>query len=256
MRDDVKGHWELRKSNRRHPLVAWRAMQKLLKDGEQTGEVFKIIEALKGGAFTRATDRLRNSDEGSLRLAGKPDILEMLEDREALRKLPENSLGHTYLRFVEMENLSADGLMDAAMEAPTQRARDEDEIWLGERLRDTHDLFHVTTGYGRDGLGEIALLEFSCTQTKNLGIRFVIYMSNRQSKKEGNWDVIKPVMEEAREAGLNAKWFAAQDWERLLPMSLTDVREELGITKPRVYKEVQAAYPDPEHPPTEYELAA
>jgi len=256
MREDVKGHWEISKSNRRRPLVAWRAMENLLKDGEATGEVFKIIEALKGNAFTRATDRLRASDEGDLRLAVKPDILEMLEDRETLRKLPEDSLGHTYLRFVETENLSADGLMDASMEAPLQRARDEDEIWFGERLRDTHDLFHVVTGYGRDGLGEIALLEFSCTQTKNLGIRFVVYMSNRQSKKDGNWEAIKPVMEEAHALAQNTKWFAEQDWERLLKMPLTEVREELGVTRPRVYKEVQAANPDPEHPPTEYELAA
>lgn len=256
MRDDMKGHWEIRKSNRRRPLAAWRAMQSLLEDGERTGEVFKIVEALKGPALTRSVERLKKMEEGKKRLAEKPDVLTILQDRDALRAMPENSLGHTYLRFVEMENLSADGLMDAAMEAPIQGARDEDEIWFGDRLRDTHDLFHVVTGYGRDGLGEIALLEMSNSQTKNLGIRFVIYMTTRRSRKEGRWEHMAPVMAEAKEIAHQARWLAAQDWEALLPKPLSEVREFLGLKEPKIYKETKARFPDEKHTQTEYEIAA
>lgn len=256
MRDDVKSHWEIRPSNRRHPIVAWRAWKNLTADGEATGEVFKIIEALKGNALTRHMNRLSGTPGGAEMVKAKPDVLKLLEDREALRSLPRDSLGATYLRFVEMENLSADGLMDAAMEAPKQGARDEDEIWFSERQRDTHDLFHVVTGYGRDGLGEIALLEFGCTQTHNLGVRFVVYMSNRESKKVGNWEHVAPVMREAKANATETRWLMSQDWEALLPLPLEEVRTRLGIVSPAAYKQVLAAFPDEEHPPTEYEIKA
>lgn len=256
MREDVRSHWELRKHNRRRPLAAWKAMQRLFQDGEATGEVFKIVEALKGDALTRHVARLSQTEAGRRLLDDKPDILKCLEDREALRALPEDSLGRTYLRFVELEDLSADGLMDAAMEAPKQGARNTEEIWFAERQRDTHDLFHVVTGYGRDGLGEISLLEFDCSQSKNLGIRFVVYMSNRSSKKDGNWQHTEPCMREAKELAANTSWLMGQDWERLLPLSLDAVRAELGIKRPLTYKQTLLTHPDESHPPTDYEVKA
>jgi ubiquinone biosynthesis protein COQ4 len=256
MREDVRNHWEIRKSNRRHPLVAWRAMQQLMKDGEATGEVFKIIEALKGNALTKLRAKILEDEEGRRLLSEKPDILDRLQDRDQLRKLPENSLGRTYLRFVEVENLSADGLMDAAMEAPTQGARNEDEIWVGERARDTHDLFHVVTGYGRDGLGEISLLEFGCSQSPNLGVRFIIHQSNRSAKKDGNWAVIEPCMTEAKENARKAKQLLGQNWEQLLERPLEEVRAQLGLVAPSIYQTTRKAYPDENHPPTEYEIKA
>ena len=33
-----------------------------------------------------------------------------------------------------------------------------------------HDLWHVTTGYGRDALGELSLLAFTYAQEQNRGI--------------------------------------------------------------------------------------
>ena len=52
-------------SHRRHPLPetlqAWRSMRALIADPEKTGEVFKIIEALKGASLARAVARLQAS---------------------------------------------------------------------------------------------------------------------------------------------------------------------------------------------------
>ena len=39
-------------------------------------------------------------------------------------------------------------------------------------MRDSHDLYHVVTGYGRDGLGEICVLTFGNAQFHNHGIGF------------------------------------------------------------------------------------
>jgi ubiquinone biosynthesis protein COQ4 len=45
-------------SRRVKPLVAWRAMRRLLADPNDTTQVFSIIEALKGDSLSKATRRL------------------------------------------------------------------------------------------------------------------------------------------------------------------------------------------------------
>lgn len=42
------------------------------------------------------------------------------------------------------------------------------------RMRDTHDLWHVLTGYSGDVLGETALLGFIFAQTGNPGVALII----------------------------------------------------------------------------------
>lgn len=229
---------------KRHPLKAWTAMQNLLQDGEQTGEVFKIIEALEGPAMWKNTERLRERPGGVGILAARPEILDILQNRDALREYPEDSLGRAYLDFVESEDLSADGLMAASMEADRDQDYTEDERWFGNRLRDTHDLFHVVTGYGRDGLGEISLLAFSTAQTPNLGVRFIIYMSERASKKGGSPVPSKECIAEARENAARAEWFGAQEWETLMPLPLEEVRDRLNIEPPDFYYDTKRQFPE------------
>lgn len=232
------------RKRRRQPLKAWRAMQSLLEDGERTGEVFKIVEALEGGAMTKNTERLRARPGGPGLLAAKPDILDLLQDRDALRAYPEGSLARAYLHFVESEDLSADGLMAASNEADRTGGYSEDEIWFGNRLRDTHDLFHVVSGYGRDGLGEISLLAFSVAQTPNLGIKFVIYMSQRASKKDKSPVPSKACIAEARDHAARAEWLGVQEWETLMPLPLEEVRSRLNIEPPEFYQETKRLFPE------------
>ena len=91
------------------PIVAWRAMRRLLADPDDTTQVFNIIEALKGDSLSKATKRLSASDAGRKLLQKKPDIVTKLNDRAWLLSLPAGSVGRTYYDFVHGENLSADG---------------------------------------------------------------------------------------------------------------------------------------------------
>lgn len=242
---------------RRHPLKAWRAMQNLLQDGEATGEVFKIVEALEGDAMKKNVGRLKARPGGEGLLAAKPDILDILQDRDTLRDYPDGSLARAYLDFVESEDLSADGLMAASMEADRAHNYSEDERWFGNRLRDTHDLFHVVSGYGRDGLGEIALLAFSSAQTPNLGIRFIIYMSQRSSRKDRSPVPSKECIAEARDHAARAEWFAAQEWESLMPLPLEEVRDRLKVEPPEFYQEAKRRFPqETAHPHDDVKEAA
>jgi len=224
-------------SNRMRPLEAWRAWKALLADKEDTGQVFKMIEALKGKSMEHTLEQVRASETGKSLLAEKPDVRATLNEREALRAMPEGSLGRAYLHFVESEDLTADGLMEASFEAPRAQGLDPDMAWLGDRLRDTHDLYHVSAGYGRDGFGEIGVLAFGNEQTKNRGIAFLLFMAKREDKKNFPELPIAECIEEARAHGRAAAFLASVDWEAMLPLPLAEVRRMLAIEAPKLYEE-------------------
>ncbi len=224
------------------PLQAWRSVRALIADPESTGEVFKIIEALKGGSLVRALERLGATPEGRDMLRRKTDILPVLSDREALRAMPEGSVGRAYLKFVESQDLSADGLVAASEEAPRGQGKTADECWLGNRLRDIHDLQHVLCGYGRDPLGELCLLSFMVTQTPNRGIAFIIFMAKRKFRENSSLIDIDACVAEGRRIGNAAAWFPAVNWEQRLAEPLAQMRVELGLQKPTVYRNALASY--------------
>jgi ubiquinone biosynthesis protein COQ4 len=218
------------------PLQALRSVRALIANPESTGEVFKIIEALKGSSLARAAQRLAASPEGRELLLRKPDILPVLSDRQRLRAMPEGSLGRAYLDFVESQYLSADGLVEASEEAPRGRENNADERWLANRLRDIHDLQHVMCGYGRDELGELCLLSFMVTQTPNRGIAFIIFMAKRKFRQEAPQVPVEICVAEGRRMGDAATWFATVNWEERLAEPLLELRAELGLQKPTVYR--------------------
>ena len=91
-------------------------------------------------------------------LRERRDLLSTLADREGLARLPSGSLGRTYLGFMEAENLSAQGLVDASQNWENDPVP-PDVALFRNRMRELHDVNHTVTGYGRDPLGELCLLD-------------------------------------------------------------------------------------------------
>jgi ubiquinone biosynthesis protein COQ4 len=230
----------LHPANRVRPLQAWRSMRALLADPEATGEVFKIIEALKGGSLARAIERLGATADGRSMLQRLPSLLPSLEDRRALAALPEGSLGRAYLAFVEAQQLSADGLVAASEEAPRGEHLDDEERWMGNRLRDIHDLQHVLTGYGRDELGELCLLAFMTTQTHNRGIEFIVFMGRRRYRNALPQLDVDALVSEGRDLARAAAWLPAVPWEDRLGEPLETLRSRLGLRAPVRYLAARA----------------
>ena len=217
------------------PLVALRAVRALIKDPDDTSQVFRIIDALKGNSIGAAVRRLRGSAAGVALLADKPAIVPVLNDREALLAMPEGSIGRAYYDFVHREHLSADGLVAASDEVPRHDDLTEDERWLAGRLRDIHDLQHVMTGYGRDPLGELCLLSFMTGQTPNRGIRFILFVASRKLRQDAPTLDIGALLQEGGAIASSADWMVNTRWEDRLHEPLAAVREELGFFPPAQY---------------------
>ena len=94
--------------NRIKPIQAGLAISRLLRDPDDTGQVFKILEAL-GNSLGRALARMRADDRGMRLLEEQPNIVTALNDREALLAMPEGSVAAliTTLSIVKAYRLMA-----------------------------------------------------------------------------------------------------------------------------------------------------
>ncbi len=224
---------------RMQPLVALRALRELIADPEKTDRVFVIVKAMSGNSFEKSFKRFRRTAMGQRILQEKRELVEVLKDRESLRALPAGSLGRAYLEFVESENISAEGLVDAS--GVDREYMDDEHKLFGERLRDQHDLWHTVTGYGRDTFGEACLLAFTYAQTRNRGLGIITLAGMFKISQELGPEVKKAVWQ-GYKAGKRAAWLPEQDWETLVARPIEEVRQQLDINPPVKYREVFEQY--------------
>lgn len=223
-------------STRLRPIAAFRAMRNLIRNREDTAQVFLLIEALRGKTTLRQFARFRQSEAGQRMLAERPSLLARLSDRKSLAALPPGSLGRTYYEFMAEENLSAEQLVELSK---VQKPLSTDElVWFRERNREMHDLLHVTAGYGRDPLGEACVVAFSYAQTGQKGFGVIaVVAAFRISRRLPGQHVMRAVFEAYRQ-GRRAEWLIGADWEGLLSRPLDAVRAQLRVTPPTYYPRI------------------
>jgi ubiquinone biosynthesis protein COQ4 len=227
-----------RPGTRYRPLRAVRNFQKLMKDKEDTALVFKIFESLPSSDFMERVRTLALSEQGEMLRQTEPFLPEILDDHAALRRTPKGSLAHAYCDFMEAEGLSAAGLVAEFDRVGRPKYPDLVE-WFVNRSRDTHDLFHVLTGYGRDALGEQCVLLFTHGQSPSQGHLLIGYAGAANIKKlaKGSAAPIFGAVREAHRTGKGAPQLMAQPIRELLARPLDEVRAALRIPEPQQYRE-------------------
>ncbi len=221
------------------PLKVLHHFGKLIEDKEDTEQVFHIIEATKGRrSLAQALDFIA-SDEGQRFLRDEVDIPAMLDDHARWADCGPNTVAAHYIAFMKREGLSAAGLVaESHRWAPPENLPQDLTQWYFDRVRDTHDLFHVLTGYGRDALGEVSLLGFSYQQNHNKGILFIAYAGARQIKKvSGTKAPIFAAIKEGRRLGRMAAKISHEDIAALMREDIGEARKRLNIGKPEVYRQ-------------------
>ena len=133
-----------RPAARFRPLKALHHFRELIKDKEDTEQVFHIFECLPRPGFRKDARAFVESDKGRALLVSEPELAPILDDHDRLREMPEGSLAHAYCDFMEKEGLSAAGLI-AEYDRFSPRKYNDLIEWYGFRQRDTHDLLHVLT---------------------------------------------------------------------------------------------------------------
>jgi len=227
-------------SGRRHWLKALRHIELLRQNNEDTEQVFRIIEALKGNADFTAYNEFVATDIGQKVISEKRSAIDFLSNREWLRSLPEGSLGRVYLDFMVSEGLTAEGLRDVSYDggfAGENEVSEQDRVF-SEWNRDIHDLFHVITGYHRDPLGELSVLAITYQQTKSLGVAFISLLGGLEIKRIFPGAKVFKAIFQGFKIGKQCENLVAQDWEYLLTLPIEDVRQKLGLRQPTHYQAV------------------
>jgi len=225
---------------RLEPLRALRAFRKLIRNKEDTTQVFEIMRALSGRSISRGYNRMLKTLEGGRQAFLREELAHKLDDPVWLSRFEPGSVGAAYRAFREARGFTAEGLADEARKVAPMVDAQHPVVWYSRRIRDVHDVWHVLTGYGTDALGEACVVSFSYAQTRNLGFAFIGWGAAREVQREAPSVPARRAVWQAYRNGRAARWLPGLDYEALFEQPLEAVRARLNIRPATVYEGVPA----------------
>lgn len=103
-------------------------------------------------ALSNIYNEMQNNPEGAAVLKDRPRINSNTVDLKSLAKLPKNTFGHVYLKFLEDNNVTPDSRL-------TVQFLDDVELgYVMQRYRECHDLYHAVLGMPTHMLGEVMFI--------------------------------------------------------------------------------------------------
>jgi ubiquinone biosynthesis protein COQ4 len=194
------------------------ALARLLKDTTDTKQVFFLGIVVNAKQVPRLIARIANDPDGARLLEEKPAIDGSTVAR--MRALPATTLGGAYARYLDDNGLDPD-LFQAPPGLP-QPLR-----FIAQRIRQTHDVWHVLTGYAPNVPGELALQGFTYGQ---LGMPSALMISTLGLVRAPQ---AAPDVLDGYKRGKAARFLPTVRFEDLWELPLVEVRERLGIKERR-----------------------
>jgi ubiquinone biosynthesis protein COQ4 len=201
--------------------LAARAVRNLLRNPDDTRQVFLIGLATSRFTLPRLLTRICMEDEGARMLREQPAIDSAHVDFEALRGLPDGTLGREYVRFLDANRLDPD-LFQRPPGVP------EIPAYVAQRLRQLHDVWHVLTGIAPDVPGEIELQAFTYAQT-GAALSFLITLFGTLRWMPEHPSLPRAVLRGYRR-GKEADFLPVVRVEELWELPLDEVRARLHLT--------------------------
>jgi ubiquinone biosynthesis protein COQ4 len=224
---------------RRQWGAALKALRRLLTDKEDTGQAFEIMRALNGDSNARNYARLLTTAEGGRIAYERVELAPRLMDDAWLDRLAAGTVGAAYRDFIRSENLSAEGLAEVSRRGQGPVDQPHPLAWFGRRMRDSHDLWHILSGYHRDGLGEACLVAFSFAQTGGLGWGLIAVGAGLRTLRAGGLKHARAIWQ-GYQRGKAARWLPGEDYLQLMSEPLETARGRLSITPPTIYQSIPA----------------
>ena len=144
-------------------------------------------------------------------------------DLQNLQTLPEGSLGRCYADQLISQGITPDTLID-----PTPVTNDGE--FVVHRIRETHDIVHVLTGFGLDGDSEIGLQGFNLAQNRSPVAVMLIFGAMLSSLQ--NDEPLEPLLRALAhgfQMGLDAELVIGRKLEEGWERPLKDWRAELKL---------------------------
>lgn len=204
----------------------FRAFAALIKDPTKTDMIFEISDA--------GRDQRRESAELAMKaVLNDPEFLRNYEanynpkiDLEALRKLPTGTFGRGVADFLDNNGFEPNGFPTTLSNTPLE--------YFVARMRQTHDLWHVLTGYETNVTGELALQGFTLAQVESPfsglllagGLLHLVFYKPLEL-----FSTFERIVE-GYHCGKRTRKLVTIKLEQNWGRSLEEVRQELGISSP------------------------
>ena len=210
----------------RHHLASFYALVGLGRNSNDVRYVFMIGNAQDSLAEpARAARSMRDPfDQPELETMWQARYCPQRYDLATLLELPEDSLGGAYARHMKARGLRPDFYDDVA---PRHRLH-----YLRLRLRQTHDVWHVLTGYDTDPVGELGLQGFYFGQVTNGQSALIFAGGVIRCLLTGRYRALENyirVFTEGYRAGQQATSLLAVHWEQLWSEPLEALRLRLRV---------------------------
>jgi ubiquinone biosynthesis protein COQ4 len=197
------------------------ALGKLQRDPNDTEQALRAAVTLNAGRLRALVAEFEAQPEGRELLRMRPAIDVEQVDLDALAALPEGTLGRSYAEF-----LRARGLTPEVFVAPRE-LHDERMRYVAQRLRQTHDLWHVLTGYDTDVVGEVELQAFSYAQLRT---PFALLVATLGIARSGaRWKMAVTRVWNAYRRGRRTAPLGWRRWELLFGTPLDELRHALRL---------------------------
>ena len=198
------------------------ALARVLVDPEQTEQVLVFSLYANAGSMPGKLHHFFDDPQGQRLYAEHRLIDTKSVDLDALAALPAGTLGRAYAEFLRTHGLSPDVFEAAPTEVTDPRA-----AYAIQRLRQTHDLWHVVTGYETDPASEVALQAFTFAQLRAPSALILAALGILRGTR-AKPRIVLDVMSAAR-TGHRAERLAVFPWEDHWSTPLVTVRSLLGL---------------------------
>jgi ubiquinone biosynthesis protein Coq4 len=215
---------------RKNNLLSMYAAYRLAKDPEAVKYVFLIGDAQDNIAESeRRLGRIADpfTPDSALEEMWQSGFRARPYDLEALARLPADTLGGAYARHMLSHNLRQDYYQDVT---PRHRWH-----YLRLRIRQTHDIWHVLTGYGPEEFGEVGIQGFYAAQFANGQAAIIAAAAILKSVLRGRFGELAKHLDafcEGYVAGKRAESLLAVKWEELWGEKLEAVQRRYRIDTP------------------------
>ncbi|MBA3459821.1 MAG: hypothetical protein H0T46_07660, partial [Deltaproteobacteria bacterium] len=128
------------------PVVRWtralRALSRVMAHPDETDQVLVFSQYANAGSMHRRIDRFFADPVGAQLYAERRALDSRTVDLDAFAGLPADTLGHAYAHFLRSRGFTPD-----VFEGPPPDVSDPRISYVIQRIRQTHDLWHVVTGH-------------------------------------------------------------------------------------------------------------
>ena len=196
----------------------------MMLNPEGTESVFDMEDGLMKSKSTEELLRFTSKDP-AVRSMIDERYLQPIPDTQALGKLPKDTLGYKYFNHLDSMGFDPDYYRKIDVQCDTD--------YVMMRIRQTHDIWHVITGFDTHPLGEIAIKAVELAQTHRPMAAAIcaggVYRYMLKQPEEFA-DCLESIVA-GYHMGLQSRPLLAMKWEELWDRKLVDLQERLGVVE-------------------------